>query len=669
MLSLLGAALASDLLARQSPQAVRARTIALLVQWALQGARQQPLVLEVENLHWCDPSSAEVLGTLVERLAGVALLLLTTYRPGYRPPWLEKSYATQVPLTRLTPADSQRIVQAVLGPTPVAEALVQAVIARAGGNPLFVEELARAVVEAGAGQLPEAVPATIEAVLAARLDRLPPAVKHVVQVAAVLGSEVPGPLLQVVLGWPAAAVREHLARLQATEFLYETRLVPEPAYTFKHVLTQEAAYQALLPQARQAVHAQIAQIVEAHFPKTAETQPELLARHYTAAGLSVQAIPYWKGAGQRAVERSANLEAVAHLTTGLEVLATLPDTPERLRHELDMLTMLGPVLTNTRGPGSPAVEQVYTRARELCQQAGEPRQLFRVLWGLWRFYNYRTELQAAGELGRQLLILARQVQDPALLLEAHHALWPTLFYFGELAAARSHLEQGMALYNPQQHRAHAFLYAGHDPGSCCQAYMAWTLWALGYPDQALAAITKALTLAREFAHPASLAGTLSYAAVLHQFCRQRLAVQEAAETLIALATEQGDADGWRGGRSTRVGAGAQGQGTKGIGQMHQGLAALRATGAELRRPLFLALLAEAYREIGQSDGGYTCWPRRSQPWSKLEDVSTKRSYIGSRGSCCSGRPSQTRTKPKPAFIKASRWLAASKRSRWSCGRR
>jgi predicted ATPase len=206
-----------------------------------------------------------------------------------------------------------------------------------------------------------------------------------------------------------------------------------------------------------------------------------------------------------------------------------------------MLTSLGPALTTTSGPGSLAVEEVYTRARELCQQVEEPRQLFPVLWGLWRVSNYREELQRAGELGQQLLTLAHQVQDRALLLEAHHALWPTLFYLGELAAARGHLAQGMALYDPQQHRAHAFLYGGHDPGLCCQSYTALTLWALGYPDQALQSSDKALTLARELAYPASLAGALNSAAVLHQFRRERQAVQEAAEAFMALATEQGNA--------------------------------------------------------------------------------------------------------------------------------
>jgi predicted ATPase len=295
---------------------------------------------------------------------------------------------------------------------------------------------------------------------------------------------------------------------------------------------------------------------------------------------------------------------VAHLTQGLELLATLPDTPERLQQELDLLTSLGPALTTTSGPGSPAVEEVYTRARELCQQVEEPRQLFPVLWGLWRVSNYREELQRAGELGQQLLTLAHQVQDRALLLEAHHALWPTLFYLGELTAARRHLAQGMALYDPEQHRSHAFLYGGHDPGGCCHSYTAWTLWALGYPDQALQSSDKALTLARELTYPAGLAGALQSAALLHQFRRERQAGQEAVEAFMALATEQGNAELLARGMILRGWAlFAPGQETAGIEQMRQGLAALQTTGGEVRRPLFLALLAEAYGGIGQSEEG------------------------------------------------------------------
>ena len=485
LLHLLGVSAGTEGLAELSPQALKARTIEILVQLAVQGAHRRPLVLEVENLHWIDPSSEEVLGTLVEQLVGARILLLLTYRPGYRPPWIDKSYATQLALPRLAPRDSRRVLQAIVRTASVPEAMMQAILARAEGNPLFLEELAYTVVEQGGSHRSVGVPTTLQTVLASRIDRLPPEAKHLLQLAAVIGKDVAVPLLEAIAELSPVALQRGLAHLQGAELLYETTRVADRTVTFKHALIREAAYQSLLWSTRQEYHGRIAQELEERFPGTAESQPELVAHHYTEAGLSVQAIPYWQQAGQRAIERSANLEAVAHLTKGLELLATLPDTPERLRHELDMLTSLGPALTITRGPGSPSVEQVYTRARELCQQVGEPRQLFPVLWGLWRLFNYREELQRAGELGKQLLTLAQQVQDRALLLEAHHALWPTLFYLGELAAARGHLEQGMALYDPQQHRSHAFLYGGHDPGLCCHAYTAWTLWALGYPDQAL----------------------------------------------------------------------------------------------------------------------------------------------------------------------------------------
>jgi predicted ATPase/DNA-binding winged helix-turn-helix (wHTH) protein/class 3 adenylate cyclase len=604
LLHLLGVSAGTEGLAGLSPQAIKARTIEILVQLAVQGAHRRPLVLEVENLHWIDPSSEEVLGRLVEQLVGTRILLLLTYRPGYRPPWIDKSYATQLALPRLEQRDSRRVLQAIVHTASVPEAMMQVILARAEGNPLFLEELAYTFVEQGGSHRSVGLPTTIQTVLASRLDRLPLEAKRLLQLAAAIGKDVAVPLLEATAQLPSAALQRGLAHLEAVELLYETTRVTDRTVTFKHALIREAAYQSLLRSTRQEYHERIAQVLEARFPETAEGRPELLAHHYTEAGLVVQAIAYWQQAGQRAVERSANLEAIAHLTKGLELLATLPDTPERLRHELDMLTSLGPAVTITRGPGSPSVEQVYARARELCQQVEQPRQLFPVLWGLWRLSNYREELQRAGELGKQLLTLAHQVQDRALLLEAHHALWPTLFYLGELAAARGHLEQGMALYDPQQHRSHAFLYGGHDPGLCCHSYTAWTLWALGYPDQALKSSDKMLALAQELAYPKSLADALSAAVVLHQFLRERHAVQQTAEALMALATEQGNAlqlargiilHGWT--------LFALGQRTEGMVQMRHGLGALQTTGGEVRRPLFLALLAGAYGAIGQIEEG------------------------------------------------------------------
>jgi TOMM system kinase/cyclase fusion protein len=598
-----------------SPEQQKQKTLHALLTILLKIAAQQPLLFVMEDLHWVDPSTLELLSLLVDQGPTARILALFTCRPDFNPPWTGRSHVTQVTLPRLPRRQAAELTARVAHGKVLPAEVVEHVVGKTDGVPLFVEELTKMVLESGllqeredhyelTGPLPPlAIPTTLHDSLMARLDRLA-AVKGLAQLGATLGREFSYDLLQAVAPWDEDTLHRGLHQLVAAEFLYQQGLPPQATYRFKHALIQDAAYQSLLRSTRQQHHLYIAQVLEARFPEVCETQPELLAHHYTEAGLSAQAIPYWQRAGQRDIQRSANLEAVAHLTNGLELLSTLPDTPDRIQHELDMLTMLGPVLTNTSGPGSPAVEQVYARARELCQQVGEPRQLFPVLWGLWYFYTTRAELQKAEELGKQLLSLAQQVQDRTLLLEAHHALWPTLFFLGELAAARGHLEQGMALYDLQDHRSHAFLYGGHDPGSCCQSYTAWTLWALGYPDQALQASDRALTLARELAHPASLAATLSYAAVLHQFRREQEAVQQTAEALIALATEQGDAERLARGMILRGWAlFAQGQGTEGMVQMRQGLAALQSTGGEVRRQLFLPLLAEAYGGIGQSEEG------------------------------------------------------------------
>jgi predicted ATPase len=387
------------------------------------------------------------------------------------------------------------------------------------------------------------------------------------------------------------------------EFLFQQGLPPQARYVFKHALIQDAAYQSLLKSRRQQWHQQIAQVLEERFPETKETQPELLAHHYTEAGLITQAIPYWQQAGQRAIQRSANAEAIAHLTKGLELLKTLPDAPERLQHELMLQVTLSAPLMATKGWAAPEVEQVSARARELCQQVGESSQLFLVLWGLWNFYIVRAQLQTARELGKQFMRLTQNIQDPTLLLQAHFILGDTFFWCGEFTPARAHLEQDIALDNPQRRRSHASLY-GLDPRTACLSHAAWTLWLLGYPDQALKRAYQALTLAQELSHPLSVAWTLFCAAVLYRHRQEWQATQEQAEALIALSTEQGFPH-WvllgtilRGWAVTR-----QGQRDEELEPMRQSLAAWRAMGAELDRPHCLALLAEAHGSVGQTEEG------------------------------------------------------------------
>jgi predicted ATPase len=394
-----------------------------------------------------------------------------------------------------------------------------------------------------------------------------------------------------------------LAALMHAELLYQRGVPPQATYRFKHALIQDAAYQSLLKSTRQQYHQRSAQVLEEQFPETAEIQPELLAYHYTEAGLAKQAIIYWHRAGQRALERSANLEAISHLMKGLEVLKTLPDTPERTRQELDLQTALGPALIATKGYAAPEVEQAYARAHELCRRVGQAPQLVPVLFGLRLFYQQRAEFRPAHELEEQLFHLAQSIHDPALLLMSHQALGTSAYWRGELAQARGHLEQGIALYDPPQHRALTFGAIQH-PGVACLAFVARVLWTMGFPDQALQRSDSALTLARELSHPFSLVYTLGCAAVLHQLRREGQAAQGCAEATIALAHEQGFTLWLAMGTILRGWALAvQGQPAEGMAQLRQGLAAYRATGTAVAQSYWLALLAEASREGGQAEEG------------------------------------------------------------------
>ncbi|MBI3246237.1 MAG: AAA family ATPase, partial [Deltaproteobacteria bacterium] len=584
-----------------SPQKQKEKTLATLVSWLREETEQAPVYCVWEDLHWADPSTLELLTLFLAQVPTTRLLAVLTFRPEFIPPWGAHSYLSQLTLSRLGRRHVETMVEQVTGGKDLPKEIVQQIVSKTDGVPLFVEELTKSVVESvGAlheAPLPLGVPSTLQDALMARLDRLGSA-KEIAQLGATLGREFSYELLRAVSPLDEEALQHGLQQLVAAELVYQRGLLPQATYLFKHALIQDTAYQSLLKSTRQQSHRQIAQVLEERFAETKETQPELLARHYTEAGLVGQAITYWQKAGQRASQRSAYGEAIAHLTKGLDLLKTLPHTPELIQQELVFQTTLGPVLMAAKGYAAPEVERAYARARELCQQIGETPQLCPVLWGLWLFHVGGGELQTARELGEQLFGLAQIVQDSALLLEAHHALWTTSFWLGELAPARAHLEQGIALYDPQQHRSLAFLYGGHDPGGCCRNFGALILWLLGYPDQALQSSHEALTLTRELSHPASSAYALDWAAMFHQFRREEQAVQERVEAAIALSTEQGFPywlvrgpilQGWA--------LVEQGQGEEGIAQMRQGLAATRATGAELFRSYFLALLAEVNKRL------------------------------------------------------------------------
>ena len=349
-----------------SPQRQKQQTLEALVTWLLAEAAQQPVLAIWEDLHWADPSTMELLGLLLDQVPTAHLLLVLTCRPEFRPSWAPRSYMTPLTLTRLLRPQVEELVLRMTCGKPLPAEVLRQIVEKTDGIPLFVEELVKTILESGlvreeaeryilTGPLPPlAIPTTLQDALTARLDRLAP-VKAVAQLGAVLGREFSYALLRAVAPVDEATLQHSLAQLVEAELLYQRGMPTQATYLFKHALVQDAAYQSLLRSTRQQYHQRIVQVLEAHFPDVCETQPELLAQHYTEASLSAQAIEYWQRAGQLASKRSAYVEACAHLTKGLEVLRTLPDTPERTQHELVLQITLGPALMASKGQGAPVV--------------------------------------------------------------------------------------------------------------------------------------------------------------------------------------------------------------------------------------------------------------------------------------------------------------------------
>ena len=584
-----------------SPQKQKELTQTALVAWLLEEAEQQPVYLSSEDLHWADPSTLEVFELLLRQVPTVRLLAVLTFRPEFVPPWGTYSYLSQLTLSRLGQPQVNAMVERVTEGKPLPHAVVQQIVTKTDGIPLFVEELTKMVLESDfvreedgqyalTGPLPPlAIPSTLQDSLRARLDRLDRlgTVREVAQLAATIGRELSYELLQAVSPLEEEPLQRGLQQLVNAEFLYQRGVPPHAHYTFRHALIQDTAYQSLLKRTRQQYHQQIAQVLEQQFVEIVETQPELLARHYTEAGLPEQAIPYWQQAGQRASQRSASVESVRHLTQALALLETLSHTPERDHQELPLQIALGGALTALNGFGPPEVEKAYSRARELCQHMGETPQLFPVLWGLESFYMARGESETAHLLGEQCFTLAQGVNDSALLLQAHLGLGREKFFLGDFPPALEHLTQGAARYDQDTHHAHAFVYRS-DPGVECLMRAGDTLWYLGYPDQSLQKCLDALRLAREVNHSSSIAVALNYATLPYFHRRDVQSTQEKAAELVALGQEHGFAlalplgrmfQGWVLTERGRV--------EEGIEQLRQGLETLRATGTEVLRPFFL----------------------------------------------------------------------------------
>jgi predicted ATPase/class 3 adenylate cyclase len=591
----------------------RQLTIDALTTITLMRADYQPLLVVVEDLHWIDPSSLDLLTQLIEHVPQTRQLVVLSFRPEFVPPWPEGPGLERLNLNRLDREASVKIVTEIAG-MPAPTELLDQLVEKADGVPLYLEELTKLVIEQGlirhdnGGLDPArprpalAIPATLADSLTARLDRLTDA-KGVAQLGAAIGRQFSYELLAAVSKTTASvdsrALRRNLARLVDAGLLFVEHNPRGETYTFKHTLIQDAAYGSLLRTTRLQYHRHIAQALTEHFPATVESAPELLAHHYTQAGMMAEAVPCWLRAGERALHGSANPEAIAHLTTGLDLLADLPAGPERAGVELQFRLTLGPAYMAIRGYAAPEVEACYQRARELCRELGDTPQLVPVLHGLWTYHIVRAQHTDALALGEQVLKLGADTNDDGLLLQGNMEVGWSHFFLGELEQAREHLERVLALYDHERHSSHAFTY-GDNPATSARSNLAQVLWLLGRLDQSLRYSEENLAILRSLInHPYSVAFGLDLAAIVRQYRSDAPATRALVDEALALSEAHGLA--FIGAMASMLKGWAlaqEGDLAEGIAQMRHGLAAQLATGAELARPYWLCLITEACLESG-----------------------------------------------------------------------
>jgi class 3 adenylate cyclase/predicted ATPase len=606
-----------------APQQRRQRTLDALILQLETLARQNPVLMIFEDAHWTDPTSLEVFGQAVSRIATLRVLLIVTFRPEFDPPWIGRPHVTALTINRLAEREVGAMIDRVVGNKPVPASIRQDIIERTDGIPLFVEEMTKAVLEADSESAAEhavaavpspalAVPASLHASLMARLDRLGLA-KEVAQIGAVIGREFSYALLTAVVRKPEAELNLALDRLVQSGLLFRQGVPPHASYLFKHALVQDTAYGTLLREPRRALHARIADVLESQFAEIAANQPELLARHCTEAGLFEKAAGLWGKAGQRSLERSALVEAAGQLTRALDQIAALPATPalrrERIKLQVALITPLIPL----KGHAAPETKAAAEQARLLIEQAeamGEPPEdsllFFSVLYAFWVANYVAFSGDVVRSLAAQFLALAEKQGATVPLMIGHRLKAISLASTGDIAEGRAHYDQALALYDPAEHRPLAMRF-GQDAGVTVLCHRSWTLFCLGYPEAALADAQNAFKDAREIGHAATLMHALAYASFTHIQCGNYLTANALVDELVALADEKG-ALLWKAIGMTHQGwlFARTGKASDAVHMITSGVNAWRSTRATVWVPLYLSYLARAYADIGNFEDAWRC---------------------------------------------------------------
>ena len=606
-----------------TPQERRQRTLgALTAQLAALG-EQRPVLMIVEDAHWVDPTSLEVFGRTVDRIKTLPVLLIVTFRPEFNAPWAGRSHVTSLALNRLGEREAAAIIARIVGNKELPADVMAKIVERTDGIPLFVEEMTKAVLEAEsegearqtAAAVPSpalAVPASLHASLMARLDRLGPA-KEVAQIGAVIGREFPHALIAAVARKGEPELRSALDRLIDAGLLFRQGVVPHATYLFKHALVQDAAYGTLLREPRRDLHARIAETLESQFAEIAENRPELVARHCTEAGLIEKAAGMWGRAGHRSLERSALVEAAEQLTRALDQIATLPATPALRREQIKLQVALANTLMHTKGYAAAETKSAIEQARLFIGQAetlGEPPEdallLFSTLYGVWAWNFVAFNGQMCRDLAAQFLTLAEKKNATVPVLVAHRIMGHSLITTGELKNAKAHYDQGIALYNPDEHQSLTTRF-GQDSRVSILCWRSLASWLLGYAEAALRDARDAVNYGRETGQAASLMMALYLTAIVHILCGKYSAATAEAHELFGLGQEKG-AEMWKASGMIHEGCvlAATGKASQAVEMLTAGNIEYRSTGATLILSWMLSHLAISYGELGKLDDAWLC---------------------------------------------------------------
>src|ERR1700722_5594267 len=605
-----------------TPQQRRRRTLEALIMQIEALARSTPVLMIFEDAQWTDPTSLEVLGWLVDRIASLPALLIVTFRPEFEPPWIGEAHVTALTINRLRLREVGVLIDSMVGSRLLAGSIRQNIVERADGIPLFVEEMTKAVLEAGtegearpgAAAIPHlesVVPASLHASLVARLDRLG-AAKEVAQIGAVIGREFSHALIAAAVGKPETELESAPDRLVASGLLFRRGIPPDASYLFKHALVQDAAYGMLLREPRRALHARIATALEGQFAETAENQPEVLARHYTEAGLIEKAAGQWGKAGQRSLAHSALVEGAVQLKRAFAEIAVLPPTPSTRREQIMLQVALITPLSHIKGYAAPETKEAVEEARFLIEQAealGEPPDpllLFSVLYGFWGAHYVAFNGEALRELALQFLELADKQKAVVPFMVGHRLMGATLAFTGNIAEGRVHYDQAIELYDPTEHRALASRF-GQDVRVTILAFRSQALWMLGYPEAAQADAEHALQDAREIGHAGTLMCAMSIAPLIHFLSGDYGVASTLAEEVATLADERGVLF-WKALGMMNRGCilALTGNPADAIRTITSGITGWRSTGATVWMPLFLLYLARAHAARNHFEEAWRC---------------------------------------------------------------